>query len=216
MKNLLQNKTLLWRGLFFFLILLHAGVSKAQNEVLTKEKNTRVVNRMVSFKDDIYLKEAAGDGFLQIKDLVFKNGTIEADIKGSNTPQHSFVGIAFHGQDSRTYDVIYFRPFNFLNPERKTHSVQYIAHPTYTWDKLRAENPGKYEAALQETVDPDEWFHVRIEVDFPHVTVYVNAQQTASLAVRQLSKGKAGWLGFWVGNMSDGHFKNLRITPAEK
>ena len=48
---------------------------------------------------------------------------------------------------STTYDAIYFRPFNFRtsDPARRLRAVQYISHPTYTWNKLRAERPGVYE-----------------------------------------------------------------------
>jgi hypothetical protein len=52
--------------------------------------------------------------------------------------------MALHGVDGATYDAIYFRPFIFRteDPARRLRAVQYIPHPTYTWNKLRAENPG--------------------------------------------------------------------------
>ncbi len=177
------------------------------------KSNSEPINRAVTFGNEVYLGSSEGDGFLKITPIHFKNGTIEADIKGSNTPQQSFVGIAFHGKDDETYDVVYFRPFNFRNPDRKANSVQYVAHPTYTWDKLRAENPGKYEAEANVDLNPDDWFHVRIEINFPKVSVYINDNPQATLSVNQLSAGEGGWLGFWVGNFSDGWFKNLVVRP---
>lgn len=177
--------------------------------------NGEPVNREVTFGDEIYLGRSEGDGFLKIKQISFRNGTIEADIKGNNTPQQSFVGIAFHGKDDETYDVVYFRPFNFRNPDRKSHSVQYIAHPTYTWQKLREENPGKYESALNSDLDPDDWFHVRIEINSPVVKVYIGDDPTPTLSVNQLSSGEGGWVGLWVGNFSDGWFRNLNVVSDE-
>lgn len=171
-------------------------------------------NREPKFDDGICLDRRMGDGFFYLKDVVFKNGTIEADVKGSDTPQQSFVGIAFHGQDEEQYDVVYFRPFNFNNPERKAHSIQYVSHPNYTWDRLRTESPGRYEAPLTSSLDPNDWFHVRIEVQFPEVNVFVNDEEKASLTIEQLSKSATGWIGFWVGNGSDGCFRNLRITKS--
>lgn len=177
--------------------------------------NGESVNREVKFGDEIHLGRSEGDGFLKIKHINFRDGIIEADIKGSNTPQQSFVGIAFHGKDDETYDVIYFRPFNFRNPDRKSHSVQYIAHPNYTWQRLREENPGKYESELKSDLDPDDWFHVRIEVNSPAVKVYIDDHPTPTLSVNQLSSGEGGWVGFWVGNFSDGWFRNLKVVSDE-
>src|SRR5258707_625793 len=73
--------------------------------------------------------------------IEFANGSIEFDVKGKDVLQQSFVGVAFHGVDGTTYDAIYLRPFNFRaqDPARRSHSVQYISHPTYTWEKLRNE-----------------------------------------------------------------------------
>lgn len=176
------------------------------------EANSELINREATFGNEIYLDKVEGNGFLRIKDVRFKNGTIEADIKGSNTPQQSFVGIAFHGRDDKTYDAIYLRPFNFKNPERKSHSIQYISHPTYTWEKLRSESLGKYESELNVEVDPNDWFRVRIEINFPEVHVYIDDSKEATLSVTQLSSRSEGWIGFWVGHYSDGWFRNLKVT----
>jgi len=202
-----------------FLCLVSISTGLAQQKIRhfrTRELQEKAVvfNRKVSFTEDaIYFDSQPGDGFLRINDFIFKNGTIEADIKGKS-PEQNFVGIAFHGVNDSTYDAIYFRPFNFENPNRKDHSVQYISHPTYTWDKLRADSPGKYEKALQVVPNPNDWFHVRIEVKFPTVKVFVNNTPEPVLTVNQLNTNQTGWLGFWVGNYSDGYFKNLRIMST--
>jgi len=112
-----------------------------------------------------------------------------------------------------TYDVIYFRPFNFKNPESNGHSIQYISHPKYTWSKLREQYPEKYENVVSPVPDPNDWFHVTITIKYPTVKVFVNDSEEASLAIEQLSSQKEGWIGFWVGNNSEGHFKNLKIIP---
>jgi len=53
-----------------------------------------------------------------LKDVNFSTGTIEVDLRGKDIPQRSFLGIAFHGVDTVTYDAIYFRPFNFQSTDR--------------------------------------------------------------------------------------------------
>ena len=132
------------------------------------------------------------------------------DIKGKDIRGRSFVGIAFHGIDD-SFDAVYFRAFNFKSPERNTHSVQYISHPTYTWSKLRKEFPQKYENVVNPVPDPNDWFHVKIDIQYPYVKVYVNNSETASLEISQLSEHKKGWLGLWVGNNSEGMYRNLVI-----
>lgn len=183
---------------------------------LTKIKDSKiwtVANREVTYTDEVYLNGKSGDGLLWLNGSSFGNGTIELDIKGKDERGKSFVGLAFHGISDNTYDAIYFRPFNFKSPERKTHSVQYISHPDYTWNKLREEHPEKYENTVTPVPDPTGWFHVTIIVEHPTVKVFVNNSDKPSLVVDQLSSRKKGWIGFWVGNESEGYFKNLEITP---
>src|SRR6266487_177262 len=67
--------------------------------------------------------------------------------------------------DSTTFDAIYFRPFNFFNPERNTHSVQYISMPDHPWQQLRQDFPGKYESKIYNPPNPDDWFHATIEIN---------------------------------------------------
>jgi len=77
---------------------------------------------------------------------------------------------------------------------------------------LRTEFPNKYEQAIDPSPQPDEWFHVRVVINSPKVTVYVNNNTNPSLVVDKLSNRKEGLIGFWVGNNSDGDFANLIIT----
>jgi CubicO group peptidase (beta-lactamase class C family) len=119
--------------------------------------------------------------------------------------------LAFHGLNDSTYDAVYFRPFNFKNLERSNHSVQYISHPKYTWYKLREENPGKYENTVKPIPNPEEWFHAAIVVEYPIVKVFLNNSEEPSLTINQLSTRISGKIGFWVGNNSEGYFKNLKI-----
>ena len=170
-------------------------------------------NRKMKLADEVYLDNKPNDGLLYNKDVLFRNGTIELDIKGKDVQGQSFVGIAFHGLNDSTFDAVYFRPFNFNNPERSGHSVQYISHPEYTWYRLREESPEKYENPVVPVPNPDDWFHAAIVVDHPTVKVFVDGNNQPSLVIEQLSTRKEGWIGFWVGNGSDGWFKNLVITP---
>ncbi len=188
---------------------------------LSEGQKLKVFNRSVSsFIDGARkgsrLSENQGDGLAYVQGIEFANGTIELDIKGKDVQQQSFVGVAFHGVDGTTYDAIYFRPFNFKaeDPARRIRAVQYISHPTYTWQKLRAEHPGKYEKAVDPVPDPNAWFHARVVVASPKVSVYVGEAKEPCLVIDQLSDRKKGLIGLWVGNTSSGDFANLKISPA--
>ena len=188
---------------------------------LAEGKGFKVLNRTVSSLSDgakrgVRLSENPGDGVAYLEGIEFTDGTIEFDVRGKDVPQQSFVGVAFHGVDGTTYDAIYFRPFNFkaADPARRIRAVQYISHPTYTWQKLRAEQPGRYEQAVNPVPDPNAWFHVRVVVASPKVSVFVGDAKEPSLVVNQLSDRKKGLVGLWVGNNSGGDFGNVKIVPA--
>jgi hypothetical protein len=181
----------------------------------------KVFNRTVTSLNDgarkgVRLSENAGDGVAYLQGIEFTNGTIELDIRGKDVQQQSFVGVGFHGVDGTTYDAVYCRPFNFKaeDPSRRSHGVQYVSHPTYTWQKLRTEQPGKYEQAVNPVPDPNAWFHLRIVVASPKVTVWVGDAKEPSLVVDQLSDRRKGLVGLWVGNTSGGDFANLKIVPS--
>jgi hypothetical protein len=171
------------------------------------------LDRDVSFDSTVVFNAKESEGPVWLKNYSFSNGRIEVDLKGKNLQGQSFVGVAFHLIDGKTFDAIYFRPFNFFNPERNTHSVQYISMPAHPWQQLRQDFPGKYESKISNPPNPDDWFHATIEINFPRISVFVNNEKIPSLVVEQLSANKTGSVGLWVGFMSQGKFKNLKITP---
>ena len=188
---------------------------------LAESKGFKVFNRSVSSfadggKKGVRLNEGPGDGVAFLPGIEFTNGTIECDLLGKDVQQQSFVGLAFHGVDGTTLDAIYFRPFNFKaeDPARRSHGVQYVSHPVYTWQKLRDEQPGKYEQSLNPAPDPNAWFHARVVVASPKVSVFVGDAKEPVLVVNQLSDRRRGLVGLWVGNTSGGDFANVKIVPA--
>ncbi len=159
-------------------------------------------NRSVSSLNDtakqgVRLSENQAMGVAYLQGIEFSNGTIECDVRGKDLQQQSFLGIAFHGVDGTAYDAVYFRPFNFRaqDPEKRSHAVQYVSHPTFTWQKLRAEQPGKYERDVNPVPDPNGWFHVRISVASPKVSVLVAEAKEPNLVVNELSDRRKGLVG---------------------
>jgi hypothetical protein len=204
----------------FLLFALLLGLAFAATEPAVLDLT--VHNRERSIPPDrpegLRLDARAGDGVAWLVGSDFTEGTIEVDLRGANKPGQSFVGIAFRGVDDTTFDAVYFRPFNFKNPEvpRRSRAVQYVSMPAYPWERLRQENPGEYEATVNPVPDPDDWFHVRIVVQGRKVAVFVNDAPAPCLAVTELTSRLGGKIGFWVGNNSAGDFANLKITPRQK
>jgi hypothetical protein len=198
------------RALF---ILLCIGMTSQAQNISTKSEKWTSFNREATFDQEIiHLNANEKDGILWLNDAVFKNGTIELDIRGKDERGKSFVGIVFHGQDDETFDGIYFRAFNFQSPERKTHAVQYISKPDNDWSVLRKAFPDKYENSVNPVPNPNEWFHAKIVVNYPLVKVYVNGSKNPSLEIEQISSRKQGKFGLWVGNGSEGYFRNVKIS----
>jgi hypothetical protein len=185
---------------------------------LNKNGNLQPLNRKLESIDKeqkaVRFSESEGDGVAWLDAVNFTNGIIELDIKGKDVLQQSFVGIAFHSKDEKTLDAVYFRPFNFQSTDsvRRIHAVQYVSHPDFPWNVLRETQNGKYEKGIASAPNPNEWFHAKIIVDYPHVTVYVNNSPSPSLVIDKLNDRQNGKIGLWVGNNSGGEFANLVIT----
>jgi hypothetical protein len=175
-------------------------------------------NAMPRWEKDVKGKPALfARGAIWLDGIDFNEGTIECDILGKSSPRGSnFLGIAFHGKDDATFECVYFRPFNYRaeNQENANHAVQYISHPRWTWQKLRAEKTGQYEKPIVPAPDGDAWIRARIVVAEKKVSVFVNDATQPSLEVDRLSEQRGGKIAIWGGDAGEGgHFANLKITP---
>lgn len=181
------------------------GSIRAVNRAATIEhEGERVVLRLDERKD-------AGIAWLPIKG--FHDGMIEADIRGRDLAQRSFVGLAFGGNNDR-YEAVYLRPFLFRAADSKARasSLQYMALPDYDWKRLRTEFPGRFERALPNPPAATDWVHLRVVVDFLHVRAYVNGDATPVLDVERIPADPKGAVGLWAGDGSDASFANVRVV----
>jgi hypothetical protein len=204
--------------IFFILLVTQESYSQTYKPDLQDKTQLPTNNRSVKYigengKKGIRIEEGQGSNIMVLNNIVFRNGTIEFDVKGRNLMGQSFLGLAFHIQNDSTYDAIYFRPFNFSNPDtiRRWRAVQYISLPQYDWDKLREQFPGKYESKVNPVPNPDNWFHCKIIFKDKLISVFVNSSPKPSLVVNKLANTSEGKIGLWVDNGSDGSFANLEI-----
>jgi hypothetical protein len=208
------------------LVAIRASAQSAESLDLTavgKDPRWKIAGRTISIVDAkgkhaIKISEGEGMGVVWLDGYDFANGVIEIDLLGRSQPvQGSFLGVAFRVVDAKTHDAVYFRPFNFraADPTRHAHAVQYVSDPLWPWQRLRSERPDQYEKAVVPEPDGDEWFHARVVVERPNITVFVNGAAAPCLAVKELSDRTHGSVGLWVGEGSGGHFANLRVTRAK-
>jgi hypothetical protein len=181
----------------------------------------KAVNRDVTAlegdKRGVKVSEKPGPGVVWIEGSDFDQGTIEIDVRGRDVLQQSFLGIAFHGKDDKTYEAVYLRPFNFRaqDPDRHQHAVQYVAVPDYDWPRLRKEFPEEFENPVDASVAPTDWVPLRVVVKGNALQIFVGKVNAPTLEVRKLGTLDQGLIGLWVGNNSDGDFMNLRVTPMK-
>ena len=184
-------------------------------------KRWRVIDADASVEGDIVRLNPHGDpavgshiGLALLQNVTFSEGTLEVDVRGGGQQQASFLGLAFGVGDARTFEAVYFRPFRFADEdaEARRHAVQYVAWPEYTWEKLRKDKPGVYEAAIQPVPDPEGWFHARIDVTKQKVSVSIDGNAKPCLVVDRLGHREGG-VALWVDSMP-AEFRNLRIHPA--
>ena len=150
----------------------------------------------------------------------FANGVIEAEIAGAPAAgapagARGFVGIAFRVQpDLKTYDAFYLRPTNGRADDqvRRNHSVQYISHPDWTWNRMRQESPKKYESYVD--LVPNEWTRVRIEVRGDTARLFVHGQPQPTLIVNDVKSGARarGAIALWIDVGTVAHFRDLRVS----
>ena len=169
---------------------------------------------------DTSLKTFDEPTFAKLKNITFENGTIEVKVlsrlhKDAPAWARGFIGLAFRIDEKNSkFESIYIRPTNGRADDqiRRNHSIQYFAFPDYRFDKLRKTEPEKYESYAD--MGLNEWITMRIEVEGAKAKLYLNNAKQPSLVVNdlKLGSGNSGSIGLWVGNWTEGYFKDLKVV----
>jgi len=161
---------------------------------------------------------AGGGPMVILNDVHFRNGTIDVDVagspaKGADESARGFIGVVFRVQSDSRFEIIYLRPTNSHADDqlRRNHTTQYSSEPDWPWDRLRKESPGVYESWVD--MQTAEWTHMRIVVHGTDASLYVNHAANPCLIVHDIKLGDIeGSVGLWMGQDTDGYFRNLSIT----
>lgn len=151
----------------------------------------------------------------------FSDGVIEVDVASELVPDapayaRGFIGLTFRIDSEGRFESIYLRPTNSTADDqvRRNHSVQYVAYPDWRFDRLRAEEPEKYESYAE--LDLGRWIHMRILVSGARAELFLDGKVRPSLIVNDLKFGpdQRGGVGVWLESGTIAYFRNLRVAPA--
>lgn len=175
---------------------------------------------VVKVTKDAAVKEFDEPTFVKLRDLTFKDGTIEVKVLSKLLPDapglaRGFIGIAFHiNEDNSRFECIYIRPTNGRADDqvRRNHSIQYFAYPDYKFQRLRKESPEKYESYADMALY--EWIRIKIAVNGSHAKLFLNDSKEPSLVVNDLKLGsnESGAIGLFVDIGTEGYFADLTIS----
>jgi hypothetical protein len=222
--------------IFLFMLVTSITISQSHQNVEAISFNSMERLELINVKvKAVFLNEMEGirveriDGLdksersetlVLIDDVFFKDGIIELEIAGEPAPDagkgaKGFVGVAFRidSTDYSNYECIYLRPVNGRadNQLQRNHSVQYISHPEYPWQRLRKEQSGVYESYVD--LIAGEWTSIKIVVSEESARLYVHGNLQPSLIVNDLKHGdREGMIGLWLHRSTIAHYRNIKIT----
>ncbi len=138
-----------------------------------------------------------------LKGQSFDNFILEMDVAGKAMP-----GIGFHADGFWDYEFVYARVF----AGGKKDAIQYVPifNGAMGWQLY---NDPYYEVAAD--VQPEEWFHVKLEVSNGKMRLYLNESKQATLAIDLLGKPNDANQFFLKTSFSDGYFANVNIRALD-
>ncbi len=212
---------LITEGIYAQLIKLVEGNLVANRVYMSTQKFQG--NTVVKVIKDSTIKEADEPTFVRIKNIGFKDGTIEVNVLSRLLPtatptDRGFIGLAFRINDNDSkFECIYIRPTNGRADDqlRRNHSIQYFSFPEYKFQRLRKESPEMYESYAD--MGLNEWIKMKIIVKGNQAKLFLNNNKQPSLIVNDLKHGAdaSGAIGFFVDVGTEGYFRDLKVTMQQ-
>ena len=141
-------------------------------------------------------------GAVDVKDLIFGDGTIEFDMY---MPDHGILGMRLRAQNRENGEALFFRPQNNCNTASDCLQYMPLEHGAFEWDLFP-----EYQASAP--IQTLGWNHFRVVVLARRMRVYVNRSSEPTLSVDHMEGGAlSGGLTFG----GPAKYANLVITPAK-
>lgn len=168
--------------------------------------NTSAKAEFVTYKGVKAIKMLPNGGQINLKGLIFTNGTIEFDTQPINAEKRGFgpIGIYFRQQNTRESEYLYMRTKKD-DSKRDNDDIQYapVVNGVLIFNMMSA-----YDGPAP--LHNQEWNHVKLVVSGMQMRVYVNDMDEPVLEVPRLeSNSQAGTIGF----EGLAYFSNLTIKP---
>ncbi|MEQ1797204.1 MAG: family 16 glycoside hydrolase [Lacibacter sp.] len=224
----MKNVTAIFLLIFFAVKGLHGQNVRLETKTLAANKVYMTIEtfngkEVVKVIKDSAVKEADEPTFVRIKNIDFKDGTIEVNVLSRLLPNASpsdrgFIGVAFRiNENNSKFECIYIRPTNGRAEEqiRRNHSTQYFSFPDFKFSRLRKEAPEMYESYAD--MGLNEWITIKIVVQGKQAKLFLNDNKHPSLIVNDLKHGveSTGAIGLFVDVGTEGYFRDLKITKQQ-
>ncbi|TAI47759.1 family 16 glycoside hydrolase [Flagellimonas allohymeniacidonis] len=201
-----RTQVILGGRIAIIILLFSSHLTMAQAIPLTKE-NWKIVdnanNQPLDFFTTTYKeKEALHLGRHEIVTLegkTYQNFVLEMDIAGKAMP-----GIGFHAKDLYDYEFFYTRVFS----GGKEDALQYtpVYNAALPWQLY---NEPIYETKAM--FQPEEWFHLRIEVFDKKMRVFVNDEKSPNMEVELLQEETKDGFIFFKTSFAEAYFANIEV-----
>lgn len=158
----------------------------------------------VMYKGIKVMKILPGNGQVMLKNLLFKDGTIEFDTQPVDVTKSAFVSIYFRKESAVENECVYLRAKPDEH-EQRNDAVQYTPtiHGVNIWDLL-----GQYQAPA--IIHNQDWNHIKLVISGLQMRVFVNDMTRPALQIPHLEgTGLKGALAF----EGLAYFANLVVKP---
>ncbi|WP_184548157.1 hypothetical protein [Mucilaginibacter sp. FT3.2] len=199
--------------MLLFCLGCHAQIKNNQKILLipfepAKWDTTAAKAEFVAYKGAKAIKMHPHGGQINVKGLMFTNGTIEFDTQPIDAETRGFgpIGIYFRQQNAKESEYVYLRTKGD-DSKRDNDDIQYapVVNGVLLFNMM-----SPYDGPAP--VHNKEWNHVKLVVSGMQMRVYVNNMNEPVLEIPRLeSSSKAGTIGF------DGlaYFANLMVKPND-